>query len=40
MSLDMMLALETLFGMVPDGLLFLGRRMKHTPGSRMLIYSM
>lgn len=38
MSLDMVLALETLFGMVPNGLLVLGRRrMKWTPGSRMLI---
>ena len=41
MSPDMILALEMLFGMVPNGLLVLGRRrMKWTPGSRMLICSL
>lgn len=39
-SLDMRLALETVFGMVADGLLVLGRRrMERTPASRTMICS-
>lgn len=39
-SLDMMLALETVFGMAPNGLLVLGRRrMELIPGSRTMICS-